>query len=95
MTVVQKKCVIGIDVSKATLDVFVHPIGKHLQFPNNFAGIQKLVSKTKLFPSAQPSLSPKEDSFYPLLPPCTNKEVFGLRQQRGETSPIFYQEKFR
>ncbi len=41
---------IGIDVSKITLDVFILPSRKYLQFTNNCKGIEKLVKKLSLFP---------------------------------------------
>lgn len=53
MIVQDKKCYIGIDVSKAILDVFVLPLSKHFQFKNDLKGIQKLAGKfLKLFPKA-------------------------------------------
>jgi transposase len=45
-----KKCYIGIDVSKEILDVFILPFKKHLQFKNNSKGILKLIEKLKSFP---------------------------------------------
>ncbi len=41
---------IGIDVSKMTLDVFILPAKKYLQFTNDCKGIEKLVKKLSLFP---------------------------------------------
>lgn len=41
----EEKIYIGIDVSKATLDVFILPNKKYMQFTNNACGIQKLLSK--------------------------------------------------
>lgn len=46
-----EKIYIGIDVSKATLDVFIFPQKKYMQFSNDAAGIQKLLAKVKLFPN--------------------------------------------
>jgi transposase len=46
-----EKSYIGIDVSKATLDVFILPNAKHLQFPNTPNGIEKLTKKLSLFPN--------------------------------------------
>lgn len=48
----EEKIHIGIDVSKAMLDVFILPSRKYMLFNNNEAGIQKLVSKIKLFPKS-------------------------------------------
>jgi transposase len=45
----EEKIYIGIDVSKAVLDVFILPSKKYMQFDNNETGIKKLVSKIKLF----------------------------------------------
>lgn len=47
-----KKIYIGIDVSKAMLDVFILPNKKFMQFANDGQGIQKLVNKVSLFPDA-------------------------------------------
>ena len=47
-----EKCYIGIDVSKAILDVYVLPCGKHMQFKNDARDIKKLSEKVKLFPQA-------------------------------------------
>lgn len=49
MTIQNEKCYIGIDVSKAILDVFVLPKKIYLQFENNVAGIRKLIKKLKSF----------------------------------------------
>lgn len=46
-----EKSYIGIDVSKLTLDVFILPCKKHLQFSNDCKGIEKLVKKVSLFPN--------------------------------------------
>lgn len=43
------KCYIGIDVSKAILDVYFLPSKKHMQFKNDAKGIQKLNEKLKSF----------------------------------------------
>jgi len=45
----EEKIHIGIDVSKATLDIFILPNKKHMQFSNDAEGIQKLLTKMKLF----------------------------------------------
>lgn len=36
---------IGVDVSKASLDVFVLPAGRYLQFKNNAQGWEKIAQK--------------------------------------------------
>lgn len=43
----EKKIYIGVDVSKTTLDVFILPIQKYMQFNNDSDGIKKLVSKVQ------------------------------------------------
>ncbi len=48
----EKKIYIGIDVSKAILDVFILPNKKHMQFSNDVQGIEKLIKKIRLFPNA-------------------------------------------
>jgi transposase len=48
MQVHKEKCYIGIDVSKAALDVFMLPSHKPMQFPNNKKGIEKLIAKKEL-----------------------------------------------
>ena len=35
---------VGIDISKATLDVFAHPMGCERQFPNSAKGHKELIS---------------------------------------------------
>jgi transposase len=45
----EKKIYIGIDVSKATLDVFILPMKKYMQFTNDAHGIEKLLNKLQLF----------------------------------------------
>jgi transposase len=45
MKVQDEKCYIGIDVSKANLDVYVLPWKKFMQFKNDAKGISKLVKK--------------------------------------------------
>lgn len=45
----EEKIYIGIDVSKATLDIYILPQKKHMQFSNDLEGIKKLVVKVKLF----------------------------------------------
>ena len=47
-----EKSYIGIDVSKAMLDVYILPNHKYLQFRNDCSGIEKLIKKLHLFPSA-------------------------------------------
>jgi transposase len=46
MTIQHSNCYIGIDVSKASLDVFVLPAGKYMQFKNDQSGWKKLIQKT-------------------------------------------------
>jgi transposase len=48
MTVQEKKCHIGVDVSKEMLDVFIRPSGKFMQFHNTIAGIKKLTKKMQV-----------------------------------------------
>lgn len=48
----EEKIYIGIDVSKATLDIYIIPIKKHMQFNNDADGIQKLLAKMQLFTNA-------------------------------------------
>ena len=43
----ETKIYVGIDVSKDTLDVAVHGDKQHWSFPNNEAGINKIVAKLK------------------------------------------------
>ncbi len=50
MTIQDGKCYIGIDVSKAILDVYVLPYEKYMQFKNDAKGIKKLTEKLKSFP---------------------------------------------
>jgi transposase len=45
----EEKIYIGVDVSKAVLDVFVLPTRKYMQFNNNETGIKKLLKKIALF----------------------------------------------
>lgn len=45
----QEKIYIGIDVSKATLDIYILPNKKYMQFSNDAAGIKKLLNKVRLF----------------------------------------------
>lgn len=52
MTVQDEKCYIGMDVSKDSLDVYILPFNKHLQFKNNSTGFQKLIEKLQAFPAA-------------------------------------------
>lgn len=46
-----EKIYIGIDVSKANLDVFILPKRKYMRFSNDAADIQKLLTKVRLFPN--------------------------------------------
>jgi transposase len=48
----EKKIYIGIDVSKANLDIYILPNKKHMQFMNNAEGIQRLLAKARLFTDA-------------------------------------------
>lgn len=50
MTNSNEKFYMGIDVSKAVLDVFILPIKKPMQFKNNSQGIKKLIETLKSFP---------------------------------------------
>lgn len=52
MTIKKDKCHIGIDVSKAILDVYILEDQKFLQFANDPSGIKKLVKKIKLSPDS-------------------------------------------
>jgi transposase len=45
MNVQNEKCYIGIDVSKAMLDVFILPKKKYIQVENNVKGIKKLIKE--------------------------------------------------
>lgn len=44
-----EKIYIGIDVSKALLDVFILPAQKYMQFSHDAKGIEKLVNKLGKF----------------------------------------------
>lgn len=44
----EEKIYIGIDVSKAKLDIFILPNKKYMQFTNDSCGIQKLITKIQL-----------------------------------------------
>jgi len=48
----EKKIYIGIDVSKAILDLFILPNKLYMQFKNDAQGIEKLIKKILLFPEA-------------------------------------------
>lgn len=48
----EKKIYIGIDVSKATLDVFILPSKKYMQFKNEAEDFAKLIKKCNLFSNA-------------------------------------------
>lgn len=52
MMIQDRKCHIGIDVSKAVLDVYILPCKKYMQFKNDMKGIQKLARKLKSFSQA-------------------------------------------
>ncbi|WP_028372099.1 IS110 family transposase [Legionella lansingensis] len=45
----EEKIYIGIDVSKAVLDIFILPTRKYMQFKNTETDIQKLIKKIALF----------------------------------------------
>lgn len=45
----EEKIYIGIDVSKSALDVFIFPNRKYMSFPNDGAGIKRLIKKIQLF----------------------------------------------
>lgn len=45
----KEKVYIGVDVSKAMLDVFILPSRKYMQFENDATGIKKLSRKIKMF----------------------------------------------
>lgn len=49
MMIQDKKCYIGIDVSKNFLDIFFSSNKKHMQFKNDEIGVKKMVEKIKLF----------------------------------------------
>jgi transposase len=51
MMVSDKKCYIGVDVSKENLDVFFKPSNKYMQFKNDAKGIKRLIEKAKKFPN--------------------------------------------
>lgn len=52
MTIQNQKCYIGVDVSKAVLDVYILPLKKLFQFDNNASGIKKMINKFRAFPDA-------------------------------------------
>lgn len=52
MMVQDEKFHIGIDVSKAILDVYILPSKKYMQFKNDIKSIKKLSEKLKSFPQA-------------------------------------------
>ena len=52
MTIQDGKCYIGIDVSKAILDVYILPFKKYMEFKNDAKGIKKLTEKLESFPQA-------------------------------------------
>jgi transposase len=43
MNITEKNSFVGIDVSKKTLDVHIHPVGKHFKVANDETGFQKLI----------------------------------------------------
>jgi len=49
MMIEEEKSYIGIDISKALLDVYVLPCKKYMRFQNNSTGIRKMREKLKLF----------------------------------------------
>jgi len=49
MTIQNEKCYIGIDVSKAMLDVFFLPKNKYIQVENNELGIKKLIKEFRQY----------------------------------------------
>jgi transposase len=49
MTIQNEKCYIGIDVSKAILDICILPKKVYFQVENNVTGIRKLIKKLKIF----------------------------------------------
>ena len=53
MTTQEYKIHIGIDVSKAALDIFISADRSHHQYENSMAGIKKLVTQLKKYPKAQ------------------------------------------
>jgi transposase len=52
MTIQDGKYHIGIDVSKAVLDMYILPCNKYMQFKNDIKGIKKMCEKLKSFPQA-------------------------------------------
>lgn len=49
MTIQNEKCYIGIDVSKAMLDIFISSRNKYIQAQNNATGIKKLIKEFRLY----------------------------------------------
>lgn len=49
MMIENEKIYVGIDVSKAILDVYILPCKKHMQFKNDAKGVKKLILKMKSF----------------------------------------------
>lgn len=47
----EEKIYIGIDVSKAILDITILPNKKYMQFKNDLAGIERLIKKMSQFPN--------------------------------------------
>lgn len=52
MTIQNENYYIGIDVSKAVLDVFILPLKTYFQVTHDSKGFKKLIEKLKSFPSA-------------------------------------------
>src|SRR5258706_13215115 len=66
---------IGIDVSKAFLDVFVRPSGEQMRFDNDEAGIAKLVAQLK---GSSPTLVVLEPTGGPEAPTGAPPAVGGI-----------------
>lgn len=49
MMIQEEKSYIGIDISKALVDVYILPCKKYMQFKNDSKGIRKLIEKLKSF----------------------------------------------
>ncbi len=73
MTIHVEKCHIGIDVSKARLDVFMLPAKKYVQFENNKSGIGKLIKQLKLMPDAHVVME-STGGYEKLVAQCIAKE---------------------
>lgn len=66
---------IGIDVSKASLDVAIRPTGESLRFDNDTSGIKKLITRLK---SLKPALIVMEATGGMELPAAAAIQVAGL-----------------